>query len=540
MYREYFGLNDLPFSIAPDPRYLYMSERHREALAHLMYGLNSDGAFILLTGDVGTGKTTVSRCLLEQIPDNINLALVLNPKLSALELLETICDELHIPYPHDNHSIKTCVDRINHYLLDAHARGRKTVVLIEEAQNLDSQVLEQLRLLTNLETNERKLLQVILLGQPELLDILAQPALSQLSQRITARYHLTPLNEAELMAYITYRLSVAGARQNLFGRGVLKQLYRLSSGVPRLVNVMCDRALLGTYVLNQQQVTRKILDKAASEVLGDKSARAAKKGHALMPWLSSFVLMLLLVATGWFYLQSPVGPEQPAIVTAPDVAKEAVEPQMEASESLAGLQWPDETSRLRSNSLAFQSLFQSWQLKYNPSQSGSPCYFAQTQGLDCMQGQANLSKLRGLNRPAVLELHDDENKPYFASLLALDGHRAVLSMAGKPQTISIDELQQHWYGWFTLLWQRPPAYENAIHPGEQGEAVVWLSKKMNQIDVHTRLPERQSYQPELIEKVRQFQLAQGLVADGIVGVQTLIHINNAAGHSAPVLFGDKS
>ena len=215
MYNEHFGLTESPFSIAPDPRYLYMSERHREALAHLVYELNSDGAFILLTGDVGTGKTTVSRCLLEQIPDNTNLALVLNPKVSAKELLQSICDELRIYYCKNTGSIKDHVDLINSFLLEMHAQGKKTVVLIEEAQNLDLDVLEQLRLLTNLETNQRKLLQIILLGQPEFLDVLERPELSQLAQRITARYHLKPLNYEEMLSYISHRLAVAGCRRSL-------------------------------------------------------------------------------------------------------------------------------------------------------------------------------------------------------------------------------------------------------------------------------------------------------------------------------------
>jgi general secretion pathway protein A len=202
MYREYFELKELPFSIAPDPRYLFMSNQHREALAHLVYGINSDGGFILLTGEVGTGKSTVCRCLLEKIPQNFNIALVLNPKLTVEELLATICDELCIDYPKGNTSIKVFVDYINAYLLDAHAKGRKTVLIIEEAQNLSIDVLEQVRLLTNLETNQRKLLQIIMLGQPELKGMLSRPELRQLSQRITARYHLGSLSKQEASAYV--------------------------------------------------------------------------------------------------------------------------------------------------------------------------------------------------------------------------------------------------------------------------------------------------------------------------------------------------
>ena len=300
MYCEYFGLTEAPFSIAPDPRYLYMSERHREALAHLLFGLNSDGAFILLTGDVGTGKTTVSRCLLEQIPDDTNLALVLNPKVSARELLQTICDELGVYYCKASSSIKDHVDLINGFLLSSHAQGRKTVVLIEEAQNLELDVLEQLRLLTNLETNERKLLQIILLGQPEFLDVLDRPELSQLAQRITARYHLKPLNFDEMLSYVGHRLAVAGSRQPLFKKSALKKLYKISCGVPRVINVICDRALLGSYVQNKTQVDIGTLQNAAREVLGERvldKLLKPKKTYKVFGMAASFAAVLWQVSS---------------------------------------------------------------------------------------------------------------------------------------------------------------------------------------------------------------------------------------------------
>ena len=223
MYNEYFGFKESPFSIAPDPHYLYMTAQHREALAHLVYGLNSDGGCILLTGEVGTGKTTICRCLLEQIPEHANIALLLNPKVTAIELLETICDEFKITYPATENTVKTYVDLINTFLLEAHARNEKTVLIIDEAQNLDSTVLEQLRLLTNLETNQRKLLQIVILGQPELLDILSQEKMRQLAQRITARFHLKPLSKEEIKAYISHRLAIAGQNIQLFPDDTVKK-----------------------------------------------------------------------------------------------------------------------------------------------------------------------------------------------------------------------------------------------------------------------------------------------------------------------------
>jgi type II secretory pathway predicted ATPase ExeA len=290
MYKKHFGLTDLPFSIAPDPRFLYMSGQHREALAHLIYGVTTEGGFVLLTGEVGTGKTTICRCLLEQVPEATDIAFILNPKVTVEELLASICDEIGVRYPEGTKSNKVFIDLINDYLLDAHARGRKTVLVIEEAQNLSPDVLEQVRLLTNLETADRKLLQIIMLGQPELKDILARPELRQLSQRITARYHLGPLSRQDISAYVSHRLTVAGGKKRLFSPSSIRLLYRLSGGVPRLINLLCDRALLGAYVQEKSRVDRSTLRKAAGEVLG--------KPPEFGKWLTlrrAFVMLLVLI-----------------------------------------------------------------------------------------------------------------------------------------------------------------------------------------------------------------------------------------------------
>ena len=260
MYLKHFNLTERPFSITPDPRFLYMSARHREALAHLLYGLGEGGGFVQLTGEVGTGKTTICRCLLEQVPDNVDLALVLNPKVTAAELIATVCDELGIEYPAGTTSIKTLTDLLNRYLLDAYARGRRTVLLIDEAQNLSADVLEQVRLLTNLETAKQKLLQIILIGQPELRDLLSREDLRQLAQRITGRYHLEPLSRDETAQYIEHRLRVAGALGEVFDSSAKREVFRLTEGVPRLINVICDRALLGAYSRETRRVSRRLVD----------------------------------------------------------------------------------------------------------------------------------------------------------------------------------------------------------------------------------------------------------------------------------------
>lgn len=268
MYTRYFGLTEKPFAIAPNPRYLFMSELHREALAHLMYGISSEGCIILLTGDVGTGKTTVCRCLIDQLPAKTDIAMILNPKLTINDLLKTICDELKIPIPATTPSIKNYIDQLNAYLLRAHAEGRNTALIVDEAQNLDIEVLEQLRLLTNLETNTNKLLQIILIGQPELRNILGDPKLSQINQRITTRYHLKPLQAADVSTYIEHRIAVAGgtSRNVLFSKKAIQYAAKISKGIPRVINTLCDHALLGAYANNRDHVSLGIIKKAAAEL----------------------------------------------------------------------------------------------------------------------------------------------------------------------------------------------------------------------------------------------------------------------------------
>ena len=271
MYVSYFGLRQAPFSIAPDPRYLYMSERHREALAHLLYGVQGGGGFVLLSGEIGAGKTTVCRCFLEQVPAGCQVAYIFNPRLTVTELLQSVCDEFGIavapPAPGGQPTVKPYIDALNAHLLAVHARGGQCVLIIDEAQNLSPRVLEQLRLLTNLETNERKLLQIILIGQPELRSLLAEPGMEQLAQRVIARYHLGALTAPETAAYVAHRLAVAGRQGAVpFDAPALRRLHNVSGGVPRRINLLADRALLGAYAQGKAQVGRKLIDHAAREV----------------------------------------------------------------------------------------------------------------------------------------------------------------------------------------------------------------------------------------------------------------------------------
>ena len=319
MYTTYFGLTENPFSLTPDPRFLFMSQRHREALAHLLYGMGERGGFVLLTGEVGTGKTTLCRSLLNQVPEGVEVALVLNPKQTALELVASLCDELKVSYPAGTDSLKVLIDLLNLHLLDIHAKGRRTVLIIDEAQNLSTDVLEQVRLLTNLETSTRKLLQILLIGQPELQTMMAQPELRQLGQRITARYHLTPLLPDETAAYVQHRLEVAGCKRQLFSKATLRLVHKLSDGIPRLINTICDRALLGAYAKQREKVNRSIVQKAATEVMGPGLLVRPRR---LFGWAMALLAVLLLWA-GTQFLLSPMIAEK-AIVTKGEPAKPAI------------------------------------------------------------------------------------------------------------------------------------------------------------------------------------------------------------------------
>ena len=342
MYTKYFGLKEKPFSIAPDPRYLYMSELHREALAHLLYGISGDGCLILLTGDVGTGKTTVCRCLLAQLPENTDVALIVNPRLSVLELLETVCDEFKIPVEENEKSLKTHIDKLNVYLLDAHAKGRNVALLIDEAQNLSLDLLEQLRLLTNLETDQKKLLKIVLLGQTELREILNQEGAAQISQRITSRYHLLPLDKENTVNYIHHRLGVAGEKDVIFSKGALDRVYEYSSGIPRLINVLCDRSLLGTYVEEKYLVSKGVVKKAAQEVLGGVGTEKVSQQKIQQKLKVALLVLLFLLGVGsasyYSAKQSEVGERIEPI----SVSDAGVPRQVEA-ESVAPEQ-PEQTS----------------------------------------------------------------------------------------------------------------------------------------------------------------------------------------------------
>ncbi|MGH8300871.1 MAG: ExeA family protein, partial [Steroidobacteraceae bacterium] len=398
MYLAFFGLNEKPFSITPDPRYLYLSERHAEAMAHLLYGINEAGGFVQLTGEVGTGKTTIVRSLLAQAPKNAEIALILNPRMTAPEFLLTICEELGIGVPDSaTQSLKDLVDILSQYLLRAHAGGRRVVVVVDEAQNLAPEVLEQVRLLTNLETNTQKLLQIILIGQPELRELLARNELRQLAQRITGRYHLSPLSAEETTAYVRHRLRVAGATADIFNRFALEEIYRLSGGVPRVINVICDRALLGGYSLDRHRITGPLVRNAASEVFGKRFA------PRWLPWAGTAAVAVVLAGGSfglwrlqpWRWSQArtatpasagPAKPDREAErKTAPVAAAKAAATATQQPLSALLAKYASDTS----TDAAFSTLFGLWGIRYAPGGT-DPCTQAAQHGLACLTERGSL------------------------------------------------------------------------------------------------------------------------------------------------------
>ena len=526
MYDSYFGLTELPFSIAPDPRYLYLSDGHREALAHLLYGIGEGGGFLQLTGEVGTGKTTVCRALLEQLPSEVDVAMVFNPALTAVELLATVCEELHIEHPRETTSFKVLGDALYRYLLDAHARGRRTVIIIDEAQNLGREVLEQIRLLTNLETTREKLLQVILIGQPELRQLLTRPDLRQLAQRVTARYHLKPFSERETRAYIHHRLRVAGQRRPIFDRRAIRAVHRHARGIPRLINTICDRALLGAYASARAHVGAAIVRRAAREVLG-RPARTRR-------WIEVTVAaaILLAVAGAGTFAAARLGrlPGRPAAVTGPAAAV--------ATEAISAAPRPPEPPRpslaallaepAPSNELAaaFAALYGRWQVDYQPRAGELACEHARQVGLRCVFRTGSWSVVRRLDLPAILTLAGAGGDARPAVLTALGDDSATLEVAGQSLTLPLREIERAWDGAFVALWRPPSLTAAALAPGTRDRGVPWLRQRLAAADGQAT-PGRGSdlYDDDLKRRVIAFQRSQQLAADGIVGEETLLRLS---------------
>ena len=544
MYHQYFGLSEAPFSIAVNPRYLFMSPRHRDALAHLLYGVGAGGGFILLTGEVGTGKTTINRCLLEQLPQDTDIAIILNPALNAKELLASACDELGIQYESDNPTLKSLTDELHRYLLDNHARGRKTVLLIDEAQHLDFDVLEQIRLLTNLETNSEKLLQIILIGQPELAALLSRPELRQLNQRITARYNLEPLNLEETAAYIRHRLQVAGMSpdREIFPRRVVRGIHRATRGIPRLINVLCDRMLLGAYGRSKSRVDGSMLRQAVQEVMGAEQGAAP----AWRPWGAAAALALLAAAAGLIWTQ--VGGETepavaavplppPAIATpvleAPSPAASALlkpgpEPQLEQEpRPEPAVAEPSGTTGLLKPGEGGATL---WTLVTNTPPPADTCPEVQQSGVQCVRGEATTwDDIAAFDRPVLLDMVTQERFAAETLLLGVDERAAwVLGDAGVVR-VALADLAPSWTGYYSFLWRPPVGFDKPLARGSDGAVVAHVAKRFAELDGMDEPLAGESFNEHLEQRVRLFQQQHALQPDGVVGQRTLLKLNEALG-----------
>ena len=537
MYTSFFGLQEKPFAITPDPRYLYLSERHAEALAHLLYGINEAGGFIQLTGEVGTGKTTVIRSLLEQLPGHADVALILNPRVTPAEFLLTICEELHVPVPESGRgSTKTLMDLLGRHLLDTHARGRRVVLIVDEAQNLSTQTLEQVRLLTNLETATTKLLQIILIGQPELRELLDKPELRQLAQRITGRYHLNPLSAEESAAYVKHRMRVAGATAEAFTPAALREVHRLASGVPRVINVICDRALLGAFTKEDHRVGGALVRQAASEVYGRPIPA---------PWLkwgtaAAVAAAVALVAVGLVSLWSARKPAaettQASAPAATPSAEAAAPPPVQAAAATVPVPAPevslDELLARHANDTtteaALAKLFSLWGVTYDAAK-GRGCDQAARQDLECLFQKGSWAQLRTLNRPAILTLTDDVGRTHQVVLSSLSDESATFEFGGESRQIPIASASRYWFGDFLLLWRPPMAVAKALSPGMRGAEVRWLRESLRTAQGLPAAPGSDAYDDDLTRLVQDFQRQHRLTVDGVAGVQTQIVLDTVIG-----------
>lgn len=542
MYHEFFGLKEPAFSIAVNPRYLFMSDQHREALAHLLYGIQN-GGFVMLTGEVGTGKTTIIRCLLEQLPENTDIAIILNPTANAPELLCTICDELGVSYISDELTVKSLTDALNEFLLDNHRKGRKTVLLIDEAQLLKVPVLEQIRLLTNLETTTEKLLQIMLVGQPELKKLLARPALRQLSQRITARFHLEALTPAETKAYIHHRLKVAGLpdHQRPFSDAIIKKIHEFSGGIPRLINVLCERLLLGAYAQNQHNIDKQIFASAAKEVAGTATHQEEKVAAARTSWHALLVAVVAIVMVAvWFLLPDELSTSSASSANAGAVNEPTQSSSLFASSSsAASSSAQNEQSPLiamATRDLVAAQLVLFDHLSLAVGDTINPCLASVAVNYSCEKVRlASWDELKDINRPGLMTLATSDKKWVYLLLVGLSENYMLIIENGVERIIPWRDIAPLWTGDFYYVWSRPQGFEKTLQLGDKSDLVTWVAEQFAQLDQQPAPLTRQFFTEKLKKRVELFQRTQNILPDGVIGAQTLRRLNEVLGVDKPLV-----
>ena len=540
MYQDFFGITEAPFSIVPSARFLYLSERHREALTHMLSGLTDGGGFGLLTGEVGTGKTTVLRAMISRLPQQTQVAVILNPALSSHDLLATICDELGLSY-RDDVSFKQLTDTIYQHLIANHAEGRQTLLLVDEAQHLMPDVLEQLRLLTNLETDSRKLLKVVLIGQPELQQLLQQERLRQLAQRITSRYHLLPLTEVEVSEYIHYRLNAVDCLYPVFDRNVINYIAKQTQGVPRLINLVCDKSMQLACQGGVHSVTKAIAIQACEDILSWQvpSSAVTCSNTAWLPWTIATMLCGVMATAVWQYwpqsnnhlLQQP-----PVLLTAKTVSPNtistsAVNPVTTVVPSIeTRLVAAINHSRQQRN--AMQSLYQLW--GFNTALNQATCATSSRVALTCFSGSTTLARLGLINRPLIVTLKDGQQQPFYAVVYAITDNRVELLLDKQRISVTPAWFESRWDGQFSLLWRPPLGDKTTIRFGQRGARVAWLNQQLNTF-LGDNGPQIHYFDQTILDKLRRFQRAQDIAADGIAGPMTLMILDSALSLPGPTL-----
>ncbi|MEM9384002.1 MAG: AAA family ATPase [Pseudomonadota bacterium] len=559
MYTSYFGLREKPFSITPDPRFLYLSERHAEALAHLQYGVLESGGFIQLTGEVGTGKTTVMRVQLAKLPEQVEVAAILNPQVDLIGFLRTICHEFGITPAEQDH--KSLLDALNAHLLLCHAKGKRAVLVIDEAQNLDRSVLEQIRLLTNLETETAKLLQIILIGQPELRETLARTDLRQLAQRITGRYHLGPLSAQETADYVRHRLDVAGATTDIFAPAALREVHRVSGGVPRLVNVVCDRALLGAYSKMERQVSPRLVRRASEEVQGPRINPRDGQGPGWVPLAAAAGMAAVATGLGGWWLANNGAPLPPNAVAETREARVALEPsppptadafasaQTDSTRSATAIDTSDPVAAAEqappapsldellvtyasetTTARAFDALFARWGLP-GVALDQEPCDWARRERLRCEVQLGSWALLEAMNRPAILSLVDLGGERHHVVATRLEAGEIDLLIGDESYTLALNDVTPRWMGEYLLLWRPHPDADGLLRPGSRGPGVAWLRESLTSLSGESLLTSGSTtpdlYDSALTAQVRDFQREARLTVDGLAGLHTLIVLNAA-------------
>jgi len=530
MYGNYFGFREKPFTITPNPQFIFLSKNHKEAFAHLLFGIDNHAGFIELTGEVGTGKTTVLRTLLSQLDsDCYRTALIFNPSQSATDLLRNINQEFGITSnaPGDSGNL----DSLNRFLLRENAEGRTVVLVIDEAQNLEPRVLEQIRLISNLETDKDKLIQIVLAGQPELREKLGRSELRQLSQRITVRYHLCPMDFSDTAEYVEHRIEVAaGRRLELFTQGALRRIYRYSGGIPRLINVVCDRALLVAYTREAREITARMAAAAIADVRREQSGSPLRRiaGYAgvcavaVLAYLGLCSVFRDLVDTG--RRQSPPGVVATANQAAPRTA--AAAPFLE---QLAGLS--EEESALA----AYNAIARLWGVP--AASSGNPVASSvEPQGSDAPDAlrlsrfNSNLGILVRMDYPAILEitLPAGVGRRYLALTGERNGRLMVVPRLKGLDSINAADLESLWSGRSYLPWKNVMNIPAVNRRGSSGEAIANVRRLLMRAG-YLQGPLKDVYDEAAIAAVKQFQASQGIEPDGMVGSRTLLLLYRAGG-----------